>query len=184
MRNSMSNDIVINLQTGDLLFCYSGTNQAYYDYSIDNIRHSCYEHIGMVVRNPCFKDFTSVGLYVLEINDYQSGLKSTINLTTFDDFIKGRSRIDARCWYNLSDFYKNKLNNIYVNVTKKPYRRLCCFTYYKEDQFFYNAELIAYIFKEMGILNPKKFLEYYEPVDFSKNLSGMAFGLGDLIRLL
>ena len=36
----------------------------------------------------------------------------------------------------------------------------------------------------MGILNPKKFLEYYEPVDFSKNLSGMAFGLGDLIRLL
>ena len=106
MRNSIMNDIIINLQTGDLLFCYRGTNQAYYDYTIDGIRHDCYEHIGMIVRNPCFKDFTSVGLFVLEINDYASKLKNTVKLTTFEEFIKGRSRIDARCWYNLPDIYK------------------------------------------------------------------------------
>ena len=184
MRNSIMNDIIINLQTGDLLFCYRGTNQAYYDYTIDGIRHDCYEHIGMIVRNPCFKDFTSVGLFVLEINDYASKLKNTVKLTTFEEFIKGRSRIDARCWYNLPDIYKNKLNDIYANITKKPYRRLCCITYDDEGKYFHNAELIAYIFKEMNILNPGKFMEQYEPVDFTKNLSGMANGLGDLIRLL
>ncbi len=184
MKQSMSNEVVIDVQTGDLLFCYRGTNEAYYDYTIDGVRQSCYDHIGMIVRNPCFKDFTSTGLYVLEINDYDTRFKNTIKLTTFDDFVKDRSRIDARCWSNLPDIYKNKLNNIYVKVTDKPYRRLCCCTHYREEQFFYNAELIAFIFKEMEIFKPVKFLEQYEPVDFSKDLTGLPIGLGKLIRLM
>lgn len=180
----MSNEVVIDIQTGDLLFCYGNNNVSYFDFTINGIRHSCYDHIGMAIRNPCFKDFTAVGLYVLEIDDYMSGFKNRIKIVTFDDFVKGRKRIDVRCWNNLSDKYKNKLNNIYVNVTGKAYTQYCCFKYYKEDKFFYNAELIGYCLKEMGIFKPKKFLEEYQPVDFSKNLEGMPHGLGNLIRLL
>jgi len=184
MKVSMSNEVVINIQTGDLLFCYGSNNESYFNFTINGIRHSCYDHIAMAVRNPYFKDFKATGLYVLEIDDYISGFKNRIKLTTFDEFVKGRKRIDVRCWFNLPDKHKKKLNDIYINATGKAYRQLCCFKYYKEDKFFYNGELIAYCLREMDIFKPKKFLEHYEPVDFSENLEGMPYGLGKLIRLL
>jgi len=184
MKQSMSNEVVIDIQTGDLLFCYGGENEYFFDFTINNVRHCCYDHIAMAVRNPCFKDFTATGLYVLEIDNYLSGLKNRIKITTFDEFVRGRKRIDIRCWFHMPDRYKIKLNNIYVNVTDTPYSRLCCFKRYKYDKYFFNGELIAYCLREMGIFKPNKFLEHYEPADFSKDINRMPSVLENLIRLL
>ena len=162
----MQNDVVINLNTGDLIFYYSGENEVWYDCEINGNHYCAYDYVGMIVKDPNFHDFKCKGLFVLEIEKQQFGFKHNAALRTFDEAISKCNRADVRYWNNLSDKCKNKVNNVYENVMRIPYDYRCgfigkccnsmgltCCRRDIDELYFFSSELIGMALYMMGIIH-------------------------------
>ena len=57
------NNFFETCQTGDILL-YSG--KAWYSWIVETLTDSCYSHISMVLRNPCFVGKKLEGIYIIE----------------------------------------------------------------------------------------------------------------------
>tara|TARA_Y100000590_G_C15697643_1_gene1005733 strand:- start:392 stop:952 length:561 start_codon:yes stop_codon:yes gene_type:complete len=179
-----SNEVIIKLNTGDLLLCYNKDNNIWYDFEINNMKYSPISHVGMVIRDPSFKEYKANGLYVLEIVNHELGLKNRVKLTPFDDFIKDFKRIDARCWNTMLDKNIKKLNDFYDKISGKNYKSRCCIRRYDYEKYFWGPELIATCYYNMGLLTKTKEFENYNPNDFiDEKIVGLSYGLGSLSRL-
>ena len=158
----MLNDIVINLNSGDLVFCNGVPDRVFYDTNTSNTYQSgrSYNHVGIVIRDPVLKDFSAKGVYVLEVDNPDSGFKTRAVLRKIDDVLRRHLRVDVRCWKTLSEARKLRLRQVYKNVTKSPYENTCClgrcfscFRRVRESQFFYSAELVASALRTMNLID-------------------------------
>ena len=190
-------DPVENLNTGDILFTYNGDGDVWYDIVFNNQQFSPYKHIGMVVNNPDFNDIKLYGLYVLEINQIYSGCKGPPRLTRYKDFIRGSTRVDARCWKNNIKVNETKFKNTYntylsqnnyscgiVGKCLHSFGFACCKTS-TEHKYFWASELIVFMLNEMKLIKPTKALPIYTIQDLSTLKDTTAHNqLNNLIRII
>ena len=197
--NMLNNSPKDDLDTGDLLFCYEGDNDIWYDITFNDQRYSPYKKIGIIIKNPNFTSLKIRGLYVLEIKEYFSGCKGKPILTSYEDFISTSKRIDARCWSNVPREYFCKLSSIYDDIMAEPYYYClpnyvgkllsnlgcsCC-KVERNERFFWDAELVAYVFLKMKLFKPTKPLAMYTVHDFSEiDNKKLNYKLGKVFRLL
>ena len=200
LTNNMLNSNPIDyLNTGDLLFCYEGDNDVWYDITFNDQRYSPYKRIGIIVKNPNFTNFKITGLYVLEMKENFSGCKGKAILTAYEDFTKDCKRIDARCWANIPSDSLYKFSHIYDDIIAEPYYYCLpnqigkCLEYLgcscckveRSEKFFWNGELIAYIFLKMKLFKPTKPLAMYTIHDFSEiDNRNLYYNLGKIFRIV
>lgn len=196
LKNRDVNDVSM-LNTGDILFTYNGIKDVWYDVVISNQSFAEYENIGMVIKNPNFNDIQLYGLYVLEIKQLYSGCKGKPALTNYKDFINGCTKVDARCWNNLSSDNDNKIKKIYNNyLSSNQYYCgsvgkflsncgfACCIAPH-EELFFWPAELIIFLLREMKLVFPKKHIASYTIHDISTLFDDtIQVRLSNLIRII
>ena len=94
------------LRTGDILLAHADKNDGLEDKVIETFTHSVYVHAAIVVKDPWWTSPPLKGLYVLQSDqgpmsyeDVLTKSKSGVTLNHFDDFMRGRLRVDYRQLY-------------------------------------------------------------------------------------
>lgn len=186
-----------SLETGDIIL-FRG--HSWLSYALEWLGRSYYSHVGMIIKNPSFMDSSLPdGIYLLEsgwnpIPDSEDHkLKYGVQLHLFSDIL-GECESQSvyvrrvRCERNVS-FYQ-RLDTIHKAIHNRPYDlnlwdwlralyHLDIYTSIKPSKSatttsFWCSALIAYVFEELGLINPICWTEVV-PRDFSLWSSRLEF---------
>lgn len=157
-----------NLQTGDLLFFYGDSNSVI-DKMIMEFTNSPYSHVVMIIKNPTF--ISEKGTFCLqsisgkETAIEQNERRSGVILTPFSELQSSKYDIRHLTTDRDEAFYK-KLEQAHALVHNLPYDfsildwvrtglysiGLTMFATPRHTNNFWCSALVAYVYKEMGLL--------------------------------
>jgi hypothetical protein len=185
------------LETGDIIL-FRGNS--WISYILEWLGRSYYSHVGMIVKNPSFMDSSLPdGIYLLESGwnsipdseDHQ--LKMGVQLHLLSDILKGctdKSVYVRRVSCQRDVAFYSRLDTIHKAIHNRAYdlnimdwlRALYHLDIYNDikpsphanSKAFWCSALVAYIFDELGLINPVCWTEVV-PRDFSLWSSRLEF---------